>query len=104
MTRWYEPTPDKVELWHDWLAERPPAVRAIAERFPPWKLFRLETTGQCVVVRSVSEDGTVTVKVSARFNEASSMLDVFMPERQVFGIDPSTLAAWAGEKESMSRE
>ena len=90
---WYEPTQEALDAWAEWTAERPPAVREVAERFPPWTLWKLPHTDdpkrfQRVYVRSFGEpeDGTVTltVCVDGRFN-------LLAFERNVFGIDPSRL-------------
>jgi len=79
-----EPTPEQEKEWAEWVASRPDKVRAVAERFPPWELYRMKSTGQRVTVASYSEDGTVSVNVSADFN-------VTLFERNVFGIDPDDL-------------
>ena len=82
MARFYEPTAKQVKGWAKWVAKRPPVVRAVAERFNPWTLYRLDD--HRVTLVSFSEDGTVTVAVTRHFNAV-----VF--ERQVFGIDPDRL-------------
>lgn len=80
-----DPTPEQLAGWHEWVASRPPAVRAVAERFDPWSLYRLKPKGHRVTLVSFGEapDGTVTltVNVSAEFN-------LVMFERQVFGVKP----------------
>ena len=88
MTRYKDPTPEEARAWEVWLAERPEAVRAVAERFNPWSLYRLRTTGHRCFVESFNEndDGsvTVTVGITGEFN-----LVTF--ERAVFGINPDEL-------------
>lgn len=84
MARFYEPTPDQVAAWHEWVADRPPVVRAVAERLDPWSLYRLRPSTHRVTLVSIAEDGTVTVNVSAEFNAV-------LFERSVFGIDPDNL-------------
>jgi len=84
MARYYNPTTDEEHAWREWVADLPVDVRVIAERFDPWTLYQLKTTGQRVVLYSFSEDGTVTVNVLAEFN-------LIMLERQVFGINPDDL-------------
>ena len=88
MARVFEPTAEQEAAWADWVSQRPENVRRVAERFAPWTLCRLKSTGQRVTLQSFSEeeDGTVTVTVvvGADFNM------VFM-ERAVFGIDPDDL-------------
>lgn len=71
-----------------WVAERPEAIRAIAERFDPWSLYRVRRTGQRVLVSGFFEDGSMSVFVSADFNEVREG----MPrEFLVFGIVPDDL-------------
>jgi hypothetical protein len=69
--------------WEDWLAARPPAIRAMVDRYPPNRLYRMQD-GHRVTIEAYSEGGTVTVHVSGQYN-----LVVF--ERGVFGIDPAEL-------------
>ena len=88
MARHTEPTDEQIALWDDWVAERPPHVRAVAERFDPWSLYRMQSTGHRVTVQFFSEgEGgkvTLTVAVTGEFNLVSH-------ERAVFGIDPDDL-------------
>ena len=84
MARFTEPTPEQEAGWKEWVAERPPVVRAVAERFEPWSLYRLKTTGQRVTIHSFSEDGTMTVLVTGDFN-------LLTFSRSVFGINPDDL-------------
>lgn len=88
MARIVEPTPEEKAGWDAWVASRPPAVRAIAERFDPWTLYRIGS-GHRVFLDSIQEprDGspcTLTVCVTGEFNFVSF-------ERRVFGIDPAEL-------------
>lgn len=84
----YEPTPEQLNSWNDWVRNRPACVRAVASRLLPWKLYRIRQSGHRVTMYSFSEnpDGrvTCTVTVSGKFN-----LVAF--ERDVFGIDPDDL-------------
>lgn len=82
--RFEQPTAEQERGWAKWVRSRPALVRATAERFDPWSLYRLKSTGDRVVVMSFSEDGTLTVAVTGRFNR------VWM-ERKVFGVDPDDL-------------
>lgn len=84
MARIYDPTPQQEASWRKWVADRPLCVRAVAERFQPWNLYRMKDTGHRVTLVSFGEDGTMRVFVSAKFN-----LVAF--ERQVFGVDPDSL-------------
>ena len=69
-----------------WVKERPPSVRALAERFQPNELYKLKTTGQRVAIVAFSEDGTLRVAVLPEYNP----LRVFVGHN-VFGIKPADL-------------
>lgn len=87
MANWYEPTAEQRAGWEEWVAERPPAVREVAKRFPPWVLYWLHSPGQRVCVVSIMEndDGCLLkVVVSGDYN-------FVVTERMVFGVDPATL-------------
>lgn len=88
MANVYEPTDAQEKAWKDWCTTRPPAVRAVALRFRPWKLYQLKSSGHRVTIRSFGEekDGTIslTVAVTGEFNAV-------MFERGVFGIKPDDL-------------
>lgn len=84
MARWTEPTVEQEQGYLEWVASRPDVVRVIAERFDPWTLYRMKSTGSRVTLASFNEDGTVRVDVSADFN-----FTLF--ERSVFGVDPDDL-------------
>lgn len=88
MARFYEPTPEQEAGYREWVQSRPPHVRVVAERFDPWSLYRLKTTGDRVTALSFGEgeDDAVTVRVlvSGEFN-----FTLF--EREVFGINPDDL-------------
>jgi hypothetical protein len=45
MARISEPTAKEEAEWKEWVASRPAAVRAIAERFDPWTLYRMKSSG-----------------------------------------------------------
>lgn len=84
MARWIEPTQEQMDGWDEWATSRPEPVRGLAQRFPPWELYRLKPTGQRVTVASYFEDGTLSVNVLAQFN-------LTLHESSVFGIDPDDL-------------
>lgn len=83
-----EPTPEQVELHQEWLSNLPPHTRAVAERFEPWSLYRLKTTGMRVIPVSFEEEEdrsiTLTVFVGGTYNHVAF-------ERSVFGIKPDEL-------------
>lgn len=87
MANVFEPTPEMIRDWNAWVRERSPAVRAVAERIKPWKLYLLEK-GSRVVVYSIDEmpSGKVSLMVDilGQFNLCSF-------ERRVFGVDPDDL-------------
>lgn len=96
--RWETPTDDQVAAWQAWVAERPPAVRDVAERLNPWDMYRLTTTGQRCRILSfgevVTDDGAptgeVTVTIYAEHRDLGAVSG-----RQVFGIKPEELVPWA---------
>lgn len=87
MANIFDPTPDELVEWEKWLAERPD-LKQVEARYPPWKLYRMKSTGKRVVVSSFGtmEDGSVgfSVIVSAQFNRVSF-------EREVVGVLPDDL-------------
>lgn len=88
MANYFEPDEEQQAGYAAWVAERPPHVRVVAERFQPWGLYRMKSTGHRVIVLSFGESEdqsvTLTVHISADFNH-------LMFERQVFGINPDDL-------------
>ncbi len=68
----------------EWLKDRPQVIQDMAAQCPPGRLYRLASSGHRVFVRSYSENRTMTVIVSGKYN-----LVAF--ERQVFGISPDDL-------------
>ena len=72
------------DLWNKWVEGRPPEVKALCKRRSPDRLYRMKSSGRRVTIYSYSEDGTVTVNVSGKYNALTF-------ERQVFGVDPDDL-------------
>ena len=70
----------------DWLATRPPAVAAVARRFPPTTCYRSTENRGHYLIGSYEEPkcGGVTVKLIHG-------ADSFLPGIVVFGVDPETL-------------
>ena len=83
-----KPTPEQEAGWKEWVAGRPDNVREVAERFNPWTLYRMKSTGQRVSICSFGEgekgDVTLTVDIVGQFN-------LLLHDLQVFGIDPDDL-------------
>ena len=88
MAHYVEPTAEQEAGWAEWVASRPDNVRAVAERFNPWTLYRFKDSAQrCTLVSfGAHDDGsvTLTVNVTGQFN-----LVAF--DRSVFGVDPGNL-------------
>ena len=78
-----EPTPENLEEHSKWLEELPPNEREIMEKYPPWKLYRMKSTGQRVTILSV---GTFDDGIKFRVN-ISGKYNAILFERQVFGVD-----------------
>jgi hypothetical protein len=76
------------EAWQEWLESRPAKIREVAEKYPPWILYRIKGGSTCGIIASYGEqeDGsvTVTVDVTGEFN-------LVIMDRSVFGIKPSDL-------------
>jgi hypothetical protein len=88
MARIFDPSPEQEAGWQEWLSERPPHVRLVAEKFPPWELFRLKDSGHRVTIHGFHENGdeslSMTVHVLGAYNYV-------LFERTVFGIFPDDL-------------
>jgi len=79
------------------VASRPSLIRKIISKYNLRldRLYTLTTTGQKVILYSLSENATVTVDVLQKFN------DPWIEQRRVFGINPRDLeeCQWTGEIE-----
>lgn len=76
---------ERLYLVSQWILERPPHVRAVAERLRPGDCSRNNEGGHYMVVSYEEEkDGTVTVT-------AQHGADSFLPGVTVFGIHPDAL-------------
>lgn len=70
----YEPTPEQVESWKEWLAERPEHIAKVAALFPPWELFRMKSSGHRVFVTGLGDTppdapAAIYVAVVAEYNK-----------------------------------
>ena len=83
----FEPTPEQVKMYEDWIAERPEHMRTLCSQFKPWELYRMKETGNIVYVVAFDEpvEGPPTLKVNidAAFNPG------IFSERTVFGVRPA---------------
>lgn len=82
----------KLKAWKDWIAERPPAIRAVAELWPPTTCYRMDDNPGHYAIVSYQETQPVTVTIrhlpdSYGYNNAAAPGVVF----SVFGIEPETL-------------
>lgn len=66
----------------DWCATRPEIVRKNAEMLPPWKSYRLKSTGQNAQPIAYAEDGTVRANCWQEWCPELTAV-------QVFGLDPN---------------
>ncbi len=84
MARLTQPTAEEEAEWVEWIASRSDPVRVVAEKFDPWTLYRMKSTGRRCTLVSIFEDGTLNVSVTGEFNAV-------MFDREVFGVDPNDL-------------
>ncbi len=94
------PTDAQKTMLAEWLAERPPNVRAVAERFDPWQVYRLTTTGQAVQfmgcdvgARNCGDTAVDVDRVTARVY-AQHPISGPISGVEVFGIDPGEIEPW----------
>lgn len=103
---WDEPNDEQRAMFATWVAERPPHVRAIAERFDPWTMYRLVSTGQrCRVIGyHADEDDDPRQRVTVRVYVENPGLGP-LTGRNVFGIDHDDIVPWtdADEPDGMRR-
>jgi hypothetical protein len=90
-----DPTEENKAAWAQWLDERPPFVRAVAERFNPWTMYKLLGTGQRAQIIGFHSDGDddPRQRVTAYIYVEHPVLGP-LSGRKVFGIDPEELAPW----------
>lgn len=75
--------------YEEWVVSRPPAVRAVVERLPPDRLYRMKSTGQRCTIAAYGEceDGSVTLRV-----EVTGQYNRVLFSREVSGIAPDDLS------------
>ncbi len=85
-----EPTQDMIVGWAAWVQDLPERARVVAERFFPWKLYRIRSSGHRVKLCSIDEPEdpatpvTLKVVVSGEYNFVAF-------DRTVFGVPPEDL-------------
>ena len=84
-------TPEQEREWNEWLDERPPMIRAAAEKFPPWHLYKLTPTGQLARIMSYAEPAAVDAKVTVTIHAWYDWHPPGLPGLNVFGVDPEDL-------------
>ena len=84
MARILDWSPEQAQTWETWLRGRPAIIHTLAQRFPPYNLYRLKRTGQRCTIHSYNEGGTLTVAVTGQWNQV-------MFDRHVFGVAPENL-------------
>jgi hypothetical protein len=89
VARLFDPIPEQETAWREFVETRPPAVRAVAERFTPWTRYRLTTTGKHVAIRGFDEEtsGEITVQIAV----LACFYNLNPAEYGVFGVDPDAL-------------
>ena len=68
--------------WKEWYDTRPPIIKDLIDKYPPWILYQFEYNR--VFVCGWNEEGTVHLAVTGQFNRITH-------ERQVFDADPTDL-------------
>ena len=84
MAKVFQMTPEQEMQWMNWAYARPECIRDLALKFRPDTLYQMKSTGHRVTLFSISENRTLTVSVSGKFNFVAF-------ERRVFGINPDDL-------------
>ena len=77
-------TDEEKKVWDEWVSSRPDIIKNLCIKFPPNLLFKMKDTGHRVTVYSYSDDNTMTVNVTGKYN-------VLTFDRRVFGIKPEDL-------------
>ncbi len=80
------PTAEQRAEWDIWVAGRPPEVRAICERLPPFHYYDMPNTGQIATIAAYAEDGTVRVNIVGDRISIPAIAPL-----QVFGVSPDDL-------------
>jgi hypothetical protein len=94
-TKWYEPEERHRASFEEWRAALPEDLRKVAERFHPWTLYRLKSTGHYVAFHMINGPndispsmGKITVQVSIPVEANRGRVT---ENRIVFGVDPDDL-------------
>ena len=84
MAKYFEPTQEEVDGWRVFKESLPEKIRIVADKFEPWRLYKMSSTGHRCYVHSIGEDGTMMMTVSDKYN-------LVMYPRIVFGIPAEEL-------------
>ncbi len=91
MARLFEPTPKQEAGLAAWYASRSDRVQTVAERFPPWELFRIKSTGQIVHVLAFGKDEGKPITLRVNVPRSLNAIHPLQEDYQVFGLDPDDL-------------
>jgi hypothetical protein len=87
-------TPEQDARWEEWKAVRPADMRAVCDRFDPWSVYEMKSTGQlCQIVSFFESDATspVSLGVYAEHRDLGAVTGV-----TVVGVDPDDLVPFTG--------
>lgn len=85
MAQLYPMSDEQKQIWADWVAERPPVIKALCERFQPNHLYRNKVTNRYVIPRAFYEDNTLLVFVPRSINGS------IFPSVEVFDVPADNL-------------
>jgi hypothetical protein len=88
--RVFEPLKSHERIYQRWLAGEPEVIRKVAERFDPWTLYLMRSTGKKVMVRAFVASGDlrmVLLRVSTIDVDAETLLGV----ESISNVDPDDL-------------
>lgn len=91
MTPLFEPSAEQEAGYVAWCQSRPEAIRAVAERFRPWRIYRLKETGQFVRARSFCEPEKAGQSVTMTIAVLACVENLGGFEYGVFGVSPDSL-------------
>lgn len=80
----YELTGEKLEEYNKWLKSRPRTIQKLCQKCPPDRLYRIRDTGERCYIVAYSEDRTIRVAITGKYNYT-------MIDKTVFGLLPEDL-------------
>jgi hypothetical protein len=90
MAKWINLSEQQKQVWGEWLTTRPQVIQDMASKYNlhPELVYRIRGGNDRCTIHSLSENGTITVEISAEHNKDNP---IFLFDRCVFGVDPETL-------------